>query len=97
MVTVFKYPLKTIFGPQVVQAPQGAEWLTAEMQDGVITVWARVDTNRQQADYVFGAYGTGHEIDHDMACSPHIGSVHNKTPSGNIVIHVFGGIYGYRI
>lgn len=60
---IYKYPLKLKLGePQQVNLPTIHEVLHVAIQEGVITMWARVDTNAMQRDTPFMIVGTGHAV-----------------------------------
>lgn len=57
--TIWKY----IFGFNVEQEmPDGAEFLFAELQDGVLAAWFMVLPDSPKVKRRFKVYGTGHEI-----------------------------------
>lgn len=64
--------------------PFGAEVLTVQMQQGLVTLWALVDEDQYEHPRQFDIYGTGWDID---SSTPHeyIGTVQD----GDFVWHVF--------
>lgn len=83
MKMIFKYPL-VLTDKQRVSMPAGATPLTAQMQGGQITMWAVVDPEVPDHEYVVVMIGTGHEGP-DPKCL-YIGTVQH--PSG-LVLHVY--------
>ncbi len=57
---VWKYPLDADPGvEQVREMPEGAKVLTAQVQDGHVTIWAQVDPSRPKENRRFVIVGTG--------------------------------------
>ncbi|MBC5835798.1 hypothetical protein G6N05_05310 [Flavobacterium sp. F372] len=56
--TIWKFPLKPI-DVNRVQMPVGSQILSAELQDGVICMWALVDPEAEIEIRKFGLIGTG--------------------------------------
>jgi len=54
---IWKYTLG--FGVAVHPMPAGAEILTVQMQHGLPTLWARVDTDAPKVHRAVACYGTG--------------------------------------
>jgi hypothetical protein len=79
MKKIFKYPVK-----HFVPMHQGAKILSCQDQDGVLTVWAKVDLDHPMVIRVFEVCGTGHEIIYDED-SIFVASVQQ----GPFVWHVF--------
>lgn len=90
MRTIFKYAVE-ISEDFTVQAPEGAEWLSVQVQGGEVQIWARVNTIRPAAEYRFGVHGTGHELNDFTARAPHIGTF--QLEGGALVFHLIGGLY----
>lgn len=90
MFAVYKYPVQMI-EDFTVQAPEGALFLDAQVQNGQVQLWARVDTRRPMADYRFGVVGTGHPLNDFNARAPHIATF--QLAGGDLVFHLFGGLY----
>jgi hypothetical protein len=65
MLTIHKFPFD-ISDYVSIQIPRDARILHVELQRGVPTMWALVDTNKQSEAVHFRVFGTGYEID------PHI-------------------------
>ena len=61
MKSVFKYKF-AITDRFELSVPYGAEFLHAENQHGVPTIWALVDPDHEPIEYKFLLCGTGHEI-----------------------------------
>jgi hypothetical protein len=85
MKTIYKYPLH-ITDTQVVTAPQGAVWLTVQVQRDILGLWAVVDPTAKPCGRTIRIYGTGQPIP-DYECPPkkHIGTVQE----GPLVWHIF--------
>jgi hypothetical protein len=62
MRTVFKYPLQLISGAQTIKMPYEADVVFVDMQNGILTIWAEVDTEEEVIDRGFEVFGTGHSI-----------------------------------
>lgn len=90
MRTIFKYPVQ-MSEDFAVEAPEGAEWLSVQVQGAQVQMWARVDTSRPTKVYRFGVHGTGHELSAFAAYAPHIGTF--QLAQGTLVFHLFGGLY----
>lgn len=61
MRTIFKYPLR-IVDVQKVELPAGAKILTAQDQNGTLTLWVEVETPRKTATRTIEVIGTGNPI-----------------------------------
>lgn len=90
MRTIFKYAVE-MSEDFTVLAPEGAEWLSVQVQGNEVQMWARVDTRRPAAAYRFGVHGTGHELNDFTARAPHIGTF--QLSGGALVFHLLGGLY----
>lgn len=90
MRTIFKYPVQ-MSEYFTVEAPEGAEFLSVQLQGGGVQMWVRVDTARPIATYRFGVHGTGHSLNDFTAHAPHIGTF--QIAGGSLVFHLFGGSY----
>lgn len=90
MLTIYKYPveLSEFF---IIDMPDGAEVMSAQMQDGKPVMWVKVDTRHDNVPYKFGLYGTSHPIWDQVADAPFIDTL-QFTASGSLVFHLFGGI-----
>jgi len=83
MKTIFKYPLTGAF-KQTIKMPEGAEILCAQLQNGVPTLWAKVNDSNELKDRVIEVYGTGVEVnEYDL---DYIGTVQDFA---GLVWHVF--------
>jgi hypothetical protein len=56
--TIYKYSLR-ITDVQSVKAPRGTRWLSAQMQNGRLCVWATVDPNQPDESHLIRIIGTG--------------------------------------
>lgn len=90
MITVFKFalPLEELF---TLHLPEGAEFLSVQVQAGSPQMWFRVDTGRRPRAQIFGICGTGCEIDNRLAAAPFKGTF--QLNGGAFVFHLFGGLY----
>lgn len=90
MQTIHKFKVQML-EDFIIEAPEGAQFLSVQQQHGQVQLWARVNTNRPMAAYRFGVHGTGHELNAFTARAPHIGTF--QICEGSLVFHLFGGIY----
>ena len=67
-VRIFKYKL-SITDEQTICLPQGSRILSVDNQDGVLTLWAMVNTDRPVEPRYIRIVGTGHEIADKAAAS----------------------------
>lgn len=58
---VWKFPLEWV-DDQTVSMPRGAKILTAQMQQGVVCLWALVDPKEEREIRGIRIYGTGHPV-----------------------------------
>lgn len=63
MKTIFKYTISTLEDHVVIPMPKGAEILYLGTDQGVLCIWARVDTEEQREDRHFRIAGTGHSLE----------------------------------
>lgn len=59
---IYKYPLK-LEVVQKVEMPEDAKILSAQLQNGVLCIWALVSTDRELEDRTIHTIGTGWETD----------------------------------
>lgn len=71
MRTIYKYPVKRQ-GPFELTLPANAQIVRFADQDGVLFIWAIVDTDQPPAVRYFQVIGTGHEIGFEY--NKHIGT-----------------------
>lgn len=90
MITVYKIPL-VLSETFTWDLPEGAQFLSLQMQDNDPQMWFRVDDSRPQRRQVFGVCGTGNKIHDSVAAAPFLGTF--QLSEGALVLHVFGGIY----
>ena len=90
MITIYKYrvQLEEVF---TVALPEGAEFLSVQVQHGNTEMWFRVDTSRAERAQLFGICGTGAELHPKIQSAPFKGTF--QLQGGNFVFHLFGGIY----
>lgn len=83
---VYKYPLQ-IVDEQAVQLPSGAQVLTAQVQHGVLQLWALIDPNHLSIEQVkVRIVGTGHDFP-DADQWRYLSTV--QVDGGALVFHVF--------
>ncbi len=84
--TIWKYPL-SIRDDQILEIPENAKILTAQVQNGVACMWALVnpETPRVEKRYI-RIIETGHEI-HDSEKLVYISTI--QLQNLNLVFHVF--------
>lgn len=87
MITVYKYPLMN-GGRFSIGLPEGAVPLTVQLQHGMPTLWAKVDTEADAKPYLVTVVGTGHEIKPEDAESDYLGTI--MLDDGVFVFHYFG-------
>lgn len=79
---IYKYPLS--LGITIVGMPEGAQILTAQMQNGFLQLWAMVQPDKPLEQRRFEVFGTGEPIELP-AESPYVATVQD----GPLVWHVF--------
>ena len=84
MKTVYKYELE-ITDRQDIHLPKGAQFLSAQMQNGKLCVWALVESTREHVHRIFHVLGTGHPMRTDNLV--YIGTA--QMIGGGLVWHVF--------
>lgn len=84
MKTIWKFKLNVVDKESVV-IPQGAQFLDAQMQGGVLTLWAVVDPHANIAKKTVYVRGTGHDMPEEDV--EHIGTVQERAHA--LVWHVF--------
>jgi hypothetical protein len=62
MLTIYKYPF-TVSDVVELQVPQGAQFLSVQMQGVEACVWALISTDAPKSKARLRIYGTGHPID----------------------------------
>lgn len=82
--TIWKYPL-TITGNQTLDMPKGAIILSAQIQFGLLYLWAMVDPTQPHDERDIEIIGTGHEF--AEAPRKFIGTA--QMAGGNLVWHIF--------
>ena len=80
---VFKYPIKLLSNE--LDMPLGAEVLTVQVQENVITLWAKVDDQAPMERRGFLVLGTGDKFKGDEGA--YIGTV--QKADGYLIWHVF--------
>lgn len=85
MKTVFKYPIVEPPG-SAIPMPAGARILTAQIQHGVLCLWAEVDTNEKRVEgRNIEIFGTGHEM--PAGNRTYIGTV--QMMEGTLIWHIY--------
>lgn len=82
MKTIYKYKLD-IRDRQLIEMPDGAEFLRVEMQGNDLCLWALVDPKEDLYHHEIGICGTGHPCPYEV--SNYIGTVFDN----EFVWHVF--------
>lgn len=89
---IWKYPLG-LERKIEIEAPQGAEWLDVQVQQGRLAAWALVCPSRKAVKHTLYLFGTGWEIPGDLAEDLiHIATVQE----GTYVWHIFEDIVPAR-
>lgn len=86
MQTIYKYPLGFL-DTQEVPLPKGATVLSAQVQNGVICLWALCNTDAPIAPRTIYTVGTGHNFNMDPSVIRFIGTV--QLSGGALVFHLF--------
>lgn len=82
---VYKYQLE-LKSHQVIEMPKGSQILTFQEQNGILTLWAIVDTEEfKTEEREISIYATGYTIPDKCDVSNWIGTVQ----VGSLVWHVF--------
>jgi len=86
MKRIHKYPLVAgVIDRQSISLPAGARVLTAQVQHGVICLWAEVDTDETSEELrEFVIHGTGHDMLNHLH---YIDTV--QLDGGYLVFHVY--------
>ena len=61
MITIYKYQFQ-IADKIEIEMPIHSDILAIQLQNGIPTMWAKVDTSLQKVKRIFVVFGTGHEI-----------------------------------
>jgi hypothetical protein len=84
---IYKYPL-TVINPQTITMPEGAEILAVQVQYDNPCLWALVNPERPDTDYIVETFGTGQPIYCDIGVERrHLGTY--QVHDGDLVFHVF--------
>jgi hypothetical protein len=73
MITIHKYQFK-IADRIEIEMPIHSDILSIQLQNGIPTMWAKVDTSLQRVKRIFVVFGTGHEIN-SLFDYRHIGTI----------------------
>jgi hypothetical protein len=84
MRTIHKYTLDVSNGQRLLM-PRNADVLCAQMQDGLIRLWAVVDDKADMETRIVDVIGTGWEMPSEVGRSDYIGTIQ----AGRLVWHVF--------
>ena len=79
--TIHKYPL-SLQREQKIDTPFDWRFLTVQMQNGVITIWAEVIPDGKTIARPVYIVGTGHDV-------PKFGSYRGTVQDGSFVWHVY--------
>ena len=80
----FAWPSNGAFKRAIFPMPRDAEVLCVQLQHGVPTIWALVDTDQKTLrPRKFDAFYTGEEVHN----GPYIGTL--QMGGGNLVLHIF--------
>lgn len=92
---IWKFPVPIQDGwHQVIEVPEGARFLDAQIQDGAPCVWALVDPKANRRRWHFHWIGTGDDVPDDIDYGD--GDVYIATVQmGAFVFHLFHS--GYEI
>jgi hypothetical protein len=83
MITIYKYQFQ-IADKVIIEMPAQAQILSVQVQNGMPTLWAKVNTDRQKETRSFFVFGTSHEL------NPHFEYEHVATIQiHNLVWHIF--------
>ncbi len=89
MKTIFKYTLEPK-EQQSIEVPDGAEFLTVQIQHDVICVWAIVDPSKKKTTELFFIVGTGHPLPKQPNYLQYVGTVQEL--GGSLVWHLFRAV-----
>lgn len=85
MITVFKYEIPPYNA--AIKLPIGAEILSVCFQSDTFCMWAKVDTEAENEERNFEAFGTGQEMPYDMGFDyKFVGTAHMDN---GLVFHAF--------
>lgn len=83
MKAIYKYPIDFATS-QILAMPVGADIISVQMQNGILTIWAIISTEVSLIPVTIRIFGTGKEIPVDLVLR-HVGSIR----VGIHVWHVF--------
>lgn len=86
MKSIWKFPL-ALQDEQMISMPEGAKPLSAQVQGGVLCLWALVDMLAPVAPRKVLVKGTGHPCDDSLDASQHVGTF--QVAGGALIFHVF--------
>jgi hypothetical protein len=85
---IWKYPLQ-ITDVQVISVPEGSIPLTAQIQDGTLCIWVKVeDPDAHKVLQTIHVYGTGNPLP-EPKWRVYVGSVQEKIRGLSAVWHVY--------
>lgn len=85
MIAIWKFPIPVIIDEQDITMPAGAKILSCKVQNGVITLWARVYTHHQTETRRVYIVGTGNPMESVPVTAEFIDSVEY----GFFIWHIF--------
>jgi len=83
---IFKYPL-SVTDHQEIHVPVGGKFISVQVQNNEICLWALVDEDKIQVAREIRVIGTGHPIYDDSGNMDYIGTV--QMMSGKLIWHIF--------
>jgi hypothetical protein len=84
MITIHKYQFP-IADDVAIKMPERARVLSVQVQNGIPTLWAMVETDWKKEERKFKVYGTGHELNGLDLFRTHIGTIQLN----GLVWHIF--------
>ena len=81
---IYKYPLD-LADQQTISMPEGAEMLSVGLQRDRIVLWAMVNLEMANRDYIFRIVGTGNDVPENLQ---YLGTVQQSTYAWHIFLEV---------
>jgi len=90
MRTIWKFRLRTV-PTEIIKMPDGMIPLSVQLQSDVPHLWAEVDTDAEQVEYVVNTYATGSKLPEDDLDSNDTSGIYVGTyqTDGWFVWHVY--------
>lgn len=89
---IYKYPLQ-LTDAQELRLPEGAEILSVGISEGQVVVWAHVNPSNTECYVPITIAGTGNPLEIVQGETKFLGTVIQTGQWGNLVWHVFEGLY----